>query len=184
VAENRSEELPSYLSYLYKAATQPTPRAPIQLQGAIEPGTIDPRIRPQTNNPDGSYSTVRSMSFRDKDGNVVLVPTVLNNGTIGSNKEAVDQYYKTGQHLGKFANDADATEASYYLHEQLAKEYADRYGELDANPLVPRTQAPDIGSTAGYTNGYNGAPRQAGAQMLTGSQYQALINALAPPYRK
>jgi len=184
VAENRSEELPGYLPSLYQAATQPTPKAPIVLQGATEPGTIDPRIRPQTNNPDGSYSTVRSMSFQDKDGQIVLVPTILNNGTVGTDKEAIDQYYKTGQHLGKFANDDAATEASFYLHEQLAKEYADRYGEIDRNPLIPRTQAPDIGSTVGYTNGYRGAPQQAGAQMLTGQQYRALINALAPAYRK
>lgn len=68
--------------------------------GRYGAGNIDLYNRPQVKNDDGSISTVRSMSFNDGN-NEVLIPTVSNNGQILSDNDAIDNYYKTGQYLGK-----------------------------------------------------------------------------------
>jgi hypothetical protein len=153
----------------------PVERPEIRVEGQVEPPNIDYRVRPQTNNPDGSYSTIRSMSIHDKDGKVPLIPTVLDNGTIGTPEQAVEQYRRTGHHLGKFSNDDDATEASYKLHEQLAREYADRYGEPDPNPLIPWEPGQNIGTTAGFTNGYRNGDTT-GQQRLSAQGLAALLD--------
>lgn len=89
-------------------------------QGLVEPGNIDLGNRPQVKNPDGSISTVRSISI-DEDGKQVLLPTVSGDGTILSDKEAADLYKKTGKHLGKFENVFDANAFAKDLHEQQSQ---------------------------------------------------------------
>lgn len=88
-----------------------------------EPGNIDLAKRPVIKNPDGSISTVRSMSFGEN-GREVLVPTVAADGSrILSDDEAVDQYHKTGQHLGKFSSIDKANAYAQQLHEDQQKQY-------------------------------------------------------------
>ncbi len=72
--------------------------------GIIEPGNISNLYnRPVLDNKDGTVSTTRSMSFQDEQGREVLIPTVIN-GKSYTDKQAINYYYKTGEHLGKFTD--------------------------------------------------------------------------------
>ena len=91
--------------------------------GRYGEGNIDLYNRPVVKNPDGSVSTVRSMSFWDDDEQKeILVPTVVN-GRIVSDDEAIDHYYRTGEYLGKFETWQDADAYAEKLHEQQEKMY-------------------------------------------------------------
>ena len=93
--------------------------------GMLEPGNIDVRNRPQTVMDDGSTATVRSMSFENNDGQEVLVPTIAPDGRVLSNREAMELYGRTGQHLGKFDNPDDATAFAKRLHEAQERYYSE-----------------------------------------------------------
>ena len=80
-----------------------------------EVGNINLFNRPVVRNSDGSISTVRSMSFNDN-GREILVPTVSNDGKIMTEDQAIQNYYNTGQHLGKFSNPNKATNYAKMLH--------------------------------------------------------------------
>ena len=83
----------------------------------IQAPTLDISQRPVVNNPDGSYSTFRSMSFQNHLGQEVLIPTVAKDGSkILSNEDAINQYKQTGEHLGIYKNVKDADEAADYYH--------------------------------------------------------------------
>lgn len=86
-------------------------------------GNIDLTNRPIVKNDDGSISTVRSMSFQDEEGKEVLVPTVVN-GKIVSDSEAINNYYRTGEYLGKFDSVEEANEYAKKLHRQQEKLYS------------------------------------------------------------
>ena len=93
-----------------------------QPSGLIEPGNIDLNNRPVVQNADGTISTVRSISvgFGNK---TVLLPTVSEDGRIMSDDEAVDQFKKTGAHLGVFSNEKAANRYAVDLHNQQAEMY-------------------------------------------------------------
>ena len=80
-------------------------------------GNIDLYARPQVKNPDGSISTVRSMSFNDGSKEVVI-PTVSDDGRIMTDNEAIDNYYKTGKYLGKFNTIDEANKYAEQLHNE------------------------------------------------------------------
>lgn len=94
------------------------------IKGLVAPGNIDLAARPVVKNSDGTISTVRSMSFEDKDGKETLIPTVSPDGKILSNDDAIKLYRETGQHLGKFDSPDDATAYAKSLHTQQEKMYA------------------------------------------------------------
>ena len=80
-------------------------------------GNINLSNRPEVRNPDGSVSTVRSMSA-NIDGREVLMPTVSDDARIMSDDEAVQQYLKTGKNLGIFDTVPAADAYAKQLHER------------------------------------------------------------------
>jgi len=98
------------------------PSQPASPQGQLTAGNIDLGARPVVANPDGSYSTVRSISV-DDNGKTVLIPTVSDDGRIMSNQDAIQQYLHSGRHLGMFDSQANADTYGEQLHEDQARRY-------------------------------------------------------------
>jgi hypothetical protein len=96
-------------------------RSPDTAAGLV-PGNINIHQRPVVKNADGSIS-VRSMTFTDDDGRAVLIPTVLPGRGVVPPQQAIDHYYKTGEHLGIFEHPDLADAYARALHEQQATEY-------------------------------------------------------------
>lgn len=84
------------------------PRRPWQL------GNIDMNNRPVVHNPDGTISTVRSMSFGTDQGEV-LVPTLSPTGQQLTPQQSVGRFRDTGQHLGIFPTPDMASLFAQYL---------------------------------------------------------------------
>ncbi len=96
----------------------------------------------------GDYATVLSKSF-NLDGKEVLLPTVrkgLNRPM--SDKEAIDQYKATGQHLGIFASPDEATAYSQRLHEDQATQYAHQIERRRVDDFIAQKLAERRGMAA------------------------------------
>lgn len=104
-------------------------------QGLLSSGNIDLTNRPVVKNEDGTISTVRSMSV-NIDGKEVLVPTVSDDGKILSPKESVEQFIKTGKHLGMFDTPENATSYAQSLHVDQEKMYSgtDKHNVSSGSP--------------------------------------------------
>jgi hypothetical protein len=89
-----------------------------------KPGNVDVTNRPNIKNPDGSHSSVFTMSFGTDNGEV-LVPGVGDGKTYPLRKlsthEALDQFRKTGNNFGTFRTPEQATAYAEILHEDQAK---------------------------------------------------------------
>ena len=90
-------------------------------------GNIDLKNRPIHRNPDGSISTVKSMSFGTDEGEVLL-PTISDDGRELTPEEAFQQYRKTGKHLGIFDTPENATKYAEDLHNSQDAMYGSKKG--------------------------------------------------------
>ena len=88
--------------------------------GVLERGNIELTNRPIVRNPDGTSSTVRSMSINEN-GREILIPTVSEDGKILSDDDAIKVYRTTGRHLGIFKSPALATIYAQHLHDSYEK---------------------------------------------------------------
>lgn len=83
--------------------------------GRLVKGNLDTSKQPTVQNPDGTVSTVRSMSI-GVDGREMLIPTVSPDGRVLSDDEAISQFEQTGKHLGVFKDEQSATNYAENLH--------------------------------------------------------------------
>ena len=122
MANKKLEELSKTFTYGGGQST-----APISHEQRYGKGNIDLYNRPQYKNPDGSISTVYSMSFNDN-GKEVLIPSIAYD-SFGkpaklTSDQAIQRYYDTGEYLGKFNTPEEADQYAEWLHEQQAKIYS------------------------------------------------------------
>jgi hypothetical protein len=100
--------------------------------GMVTQGNLDITKRPNVDNGDGTHSSTFSMSFGTDKGEV-LVPGVGDGSTYPARKltekEALNQYRKTGKNFGTFKTVAQANAYAETLHEDQAK-----YGNAPARP--------------------------------------------------
>lgn len=93
------------------------PQAPATPPGLVKAGNIDLKNRPVVRNPDGTSSTVRTITI-EENGKTILIPTVVN-GKIVSNDEAIKHFHQTGEHMGIFKTEEDAEAYDRNLHNQM-----------------------------------------------------------------
>lgn len=89
--------------------------------GLVRPGNIDIHKRPIVHNPDGSISTVRSITVGFDDG-VYVLPTVVGDKVV-SDQEAIQHFRDSGEHLGVFKTEKQAIDYAKRLHLEQQKEY-------------------------------------------------------------
>lgn len=88
--------------------------------GGLAPGNVDLYRQPSVPNPDGGRSTVYSFSV-NWDGKEYLLPRVTPDGRLLSEGQAIQEFRKTGRHLGVFDRPEAATAAARKIHEDYER---------------------------------------------------------------
>jgi tape measure domain-containing protein len=122
----------------------------VKPEGMLEQGNLDLLNRPIIKNADKTISTVRSMTVAFDDL-AVLLPTVRKGlDRIMTDREAIDWFIKTGEHLGKFSSELAANKYAEALHKQQEGLYTgnekldylkNNYGEKFALELLEMQNA-------------------------------------------
>jgi hypothetical protein len=152
----------------------------------VRPGNIDLYNRPSVPNV-GGRSSVYSMTFPLPGGQAILLPGVIKDAkgrwTIGNFQQAWAYYKKTGQHLGVFANEAQANQYANALHHQ--QEAAGLFP-----PLASAGTFPNVPPQQGYMVGnrinpafWNPRPGPAGRAVDYIHNYTGLRKPLAASHR-
>jgi hypothetical protein len=89
-------------------------------RGQVEDGNINLSNRPVLRNADGTVSTIESITV-GFNGVQVLIPTIIDGKRV-SEKQAIEHYRKTGEHLGKFGS----VKAAETFAKKLSKEQGKR----------------------------------------------------------
>jgi hypothetical protein len=117
---NQYPRIPDAPDYTAARERPRNPFIPDRPRGLLEPGNIDLSAQPEVRNPDGSISTVDSSSF-NFDGREYLLPSVTPDGRhLRTPQEVVDEFKRTGRHLGVFDSPETATEYAKRLHDEYA----------------------------------------------------------------
>lgn len=106
-------------------STQPSsyPSRAASPVGMVAPGNINLGTRPVVHNRDGTISTVRSITVTMDDGRAVLLPTVMPDGRVVGNGEAIAMWQQTGLELGTFDTEEHASAYAVALHDDQARMY-------------------------------------------------------------
>jgi len=116
-------------------------------------GNIDLQNRPKINNPDGSYSTEKSFSFRDeRSGKEVLIPSIVDGKEL-SKEDAIKYYYKTGKNLGVFDSIDEANKAAQKIHNRFDTQQSEKKELNFSKDVLP----PTLKWEGGYTNDSGGS---------------------------
>jgi hypothetical protein len=122
-----------------------------QVPGQTERGNVDLFAQPKVTNPDGTTSTVDSLSV-NIDGQEVLLPTVTPDGRhLKSPEEAIAEYQQSGKHLGKFDSPASATAYAQQLHEDYAAGKYDQKSKFRSGTSIVEDL---VGEFAGAIQGF------------------------------
>lgn len=151
------------------------------IPGMLQAGNIDLKHRPVVHNPDGTVSTVRSISI-GVDGKEVLIPTVSDDGKILSDRDAVAAFQRSGKHLGIFDSPESATRYAQNLHERQAQQYGDAISSTDRLPAQPAPPAP-ASLDPGFRHWYAAYVQNTG-QSLSYDQARQLYKSLPEAQRK
>lgn len=94
------------------------------------PGNVDLYAQPKVTNPDGSISTVDSSSY-NLGGRETLLPSVTPDGRhLQTDDEIVNEYLRSGRHLGQFDTPEEASAYAERLHDDYAR------GRYDVRPTI------------------------------------------------
>lgn len=156
--------------------------------GQLEPGTVDVRKQPRVTNPDGTVSTVDSLSV-NLDGKEVLLPTVTADGRhfTGTDQERTDQaiaeYQRTGRHLGTFATPEAATAYAQRLHEDYATGRLDQGFYRTPQEITSDLTNEALQAASSFALGVAGGPAIAAARDVhraqVATQNKAFFSALS-----
>lgn len=111
--------------------------------GMVAPGNIDLDSRKVVKSNDGSIGTEKVTTFK-VDGRYLVLPSMVNGKTVGE-KEAVEHFMETGEHLGAFSTKDAADAYAVRLHERQAKQYGQSptpVAPVAVSPAPPAPPAP------------------------------------------
>lgn len=148
--------------------------------GRMGAGNIDLYNRPQYRQPDGSLSTVNSISIGTDEGEV-LIPTIgrdaKGNPVQWTDDEAIENFFRTGEYLGKFKTPEEADRYAEMLHNQQEAYYSTpeqrkitpasvfRSGPIAGSDIGPRSRSFEAANRAAK------AEKEAAEQSAAGIQF-------------
>lgn len=112
-------------------------------RGLLTEGNVDPDSAPVVPSPDGTVSTPRTISIKE-DGVEVLIPTVTQDGRVLTDEEAIEQYHRTGRHMGKFdsVESADAYAEEVQGDQEASTNWDDTVAGAKGQKVHPDKSAP------------------------------------------